>query len=82
LSELGVGNLRPMCQMWPTWKFDMAHIRIFTTQVRAQHCIRTKLYGKQVLRSMVLNLFRWREPNPEITTSLESGTKEISTEVG
>jgi len=37
----GVGNLRP------AWTFDMAHIRIFVTQVRVQHRVKTKLHDKQ-----------------------------------
>jgi len=42
-----VGNLWPMCQMWPAWTFDVARIRIFVTQVRVQHCVKTKLYDKK-----------------------------------
>jgi len=38
------GDLRP------AWTFDMARIRIFVTQVRAQHRAKTKLHYKQVLR--------------------------------
>jgi len=39
-----VGNLRP------AWTFDMTLIRIFVTQVRAQHRVTTKIHDKQALR--------------------------------
>jgi len=32
------------------WTFDMDRIRIFITQVRVQHRVKTKLHDKQVLR--------------------------------
>jgi len=42
-SKAGLGNLRP------AWTFDTARIRIFVTQVRVQHRVKTKLHDKQVL---------------------------------
>jgi len=39
----GTENLRPAST------FDVAHIRIFVTQVRVQHRVKTKLHDKQAL---------------------------------
>jgi len=33
----------------PALTFDMSRIRIFVTQVKAQHRVKTKLHDKQVL---------------------------------
>ena len=39
----------------PTWAFNVARIRIFFTQVKAQHLVKTKLHdpGKQTCRQYV-----------------------------
>jgi len=39
----GLRNLRPADQNRSAWTFNMVCFRIFVTQVRKQHCAKTKL---------------------------------------
>ena len=43
----------PAGQMRPAWKFNMASIRIFITQVTVKHRVKTKLRDKQTRRQWV-----------------------------
>jgi len=49
-SKTGVENLWLAGQMRPAWTFDTANFRIFFSNVRGQHRVKTKLHDKQVLR--------------------------------
>ena len=49
----GVRNLRPAGQMRSARTFNMPRIRIFVSQERTQHCVKTKLRDKQTRRQQV-----------------------------